>query len=119
VAEISVEVFAFSFFLHYNVIEGDTMAKKSQESPLSFEEKLQQLEKIVQQVEDPTCPLEKAIDLCAQGMTLYTELAERLQNLERKIYEIKNLKALAEGSEDKPDLELFSDSKGEGEENDA
>ncbi|URA09821.1 exodeoxyribonuclease VII small subunit [Thermospira aquatica] len=82
------------------------MARKTQENE-SFEDKLRQLEDLVSQIEDPACPLEKAIDLCAQGMKLYTELSERLSKLERKIYEVKNLKALAEGKETSPDLELF------------
>ncbi len=88
------------------------MARKTQEHE-SFEDKLHLLEDLVSQIEDPACPLEKAIDLCSQGMKLYTELSERLSKLERKIYEVKNLKALAEGKDTSPDLELFSSQEDE------
>ncbi|MFN4217585.1 MAG: hypothetical protein ACK4HQ_09325 [Brevinematales bacterium] len=62
--------------------------------------------------------LENAIDLCARGMSLYAELSERLSRLERKVYEVKNLKALAEGKETSPEMELFpsSETETEGEE---
>lgn len=82
------------------------MGRKPAET-VSFEEKLKQLEDIVAEIEDPNCPLEKAIDLCATGMGLYAELSERLTKLERKVYEVKNLKALAEGKETSPVMELF------------
>ncbi|MFN3660875.1 MAG: exodeoxyribonuclease VII small subunit, partial [Brevinematales bacterium] len=50
------------------------MGRKS-DGTVYFEEKLKQLEDIVSQIEDPNCPIEKAIDLCAKGMTLYAELS--------------------------------------------
>lgn len=74
---------------------------------VSFEQKLEELESLVSEIENPECPLEKAIDLCARGMALYTELSERLSKLERKIYEVKNLKSLAEGKDISPVMELF------------
>jgi len=82
------------------------MARKSGNTD-SFEEKLQQLESIVTTIESPDCPLEKAIDLCAQGMALYAELRDRLTKLERKVYEVKNIKALAEGKSTEPEMDLF------------
>lgn len=86
----------------------------------SFEEKLRQLEEIVEKLENPSYPLEEAIELCRQGMTLYAELSERLTNLERKVYEVKNIKALAEGKESTPKLDLFLNDEREdkGENND-
>ncbi|MCX7882030.1 MAG: exodeoxyribonuclease VII small subunit [Brevinematales bacterium] len=92
------------------------MGRKPAEG-VSFEEKLKQLEDIVAEIEDPACPLEHVIDLCTKGMALYAELSEKLARLERKVYEIKNTRALAEGKDTSPEMELFphadSEEKGE------
>lgn len=52
---------------------------------MSFEEAMNQLETIVNQLEHGDVPLEKAIDLFQQGMQLSQLCGQKLAQVERKI----------------------------------
>lgn len=51
----------------------------------TFEQSLDELEKIVKQLEDGDLPLEKALELFENGVKLSRECRERLTNAERRI----------------------------------
>ncbi|WP_422660715.1 exodeoxyribonuclease VII small subunit [Paenibacillus sp. EC2-1] len=55
------------------------------ETEMSFEEALAQLETIVGQLEDGDVPLEKAIDLFQKGMHLSQMCSQKLEQVEQKI----------------------------------
>lgn len=61
------------------------MANETQNSELSFEEAMAQLESIVGQLEDGDVPLEKAIDLYQKGMRLSQLCSQKLEQVEQKI----------------------------------
>ncbi len=61
------------------------MSKKQDDSPMSFEQAIQQLELIVSQLESGDVPLEKAIELYQEGMKLSHFCAEKLQQVETQI----------------------------------
>lgn len=52
---------------------------------LSFEQAMEQLEKIVEQLENGDVPLETAIDLFQEGMKLSQLCGGKLEQVERKI----------------------------------
>jgi exodeoxyribonuclease VII small subunit len=51
----------------------------------SFESSLQELERIVQQLEAGDLPLEKSLELFEQGVRLSRECQKRLDDAERKV----------------------------------
>jgi exodeoxyribonuclease VII small subunit len=53
--------------------------------PKSFETSLNELEKIVRQLEDGDLPLEESLKLFEAGVKLARECRQRLDNAERKI----------------------------------
>lgn len=55
------------------------------EKELSFEEAMEKLEAIVQQLESGDVPLEKAIELFQQGMEMAQTCSGKLEQIERKI----------------------------------
>lgn len=55
------------------------------ETEMSFEEAMAQLETIVGQLEDGDVPLEKAIDLFQKGMRLSQMCSQKLEQVEQKI----------------------------------
>lgn len=55
------------------------------ETEMSFEEAMAQLETIVGQLEDGDVPLEKAIDLFQKGMRLSQMCGQKLEQVEQKI----------------------------------
>lgn len=55
------------------------------ETELSFEEAMAELETIVGQLEDGDVPLEKAIDLFQKGMRLSQMCSQKLEQVEQKI----------------------------------
>ncbi|MCM3627356.1 exodeoxyribonuclease VII small subunit [Paenibacillus glycanilyticus] len=59
--------------------------KAAANSELSFEEAMEQLERIVERLENGDVPLETAIDLFQEGMKLSQLCGGKLEQVERKI----------------------------------
>ncbi|GAK06543.1 MULTISPECIES: exodeoxyribonuclease VII small subunit [Geomicrobium] len=57
---------------------------------LTFEQAMTSLEEIINQLEAGDVPLEKAIDMYQQGMTLSKQCHEQLQHVEKKMDQIVN-----------------------------
>ena len=70
----------------------------------SFEERLTRLEEISEEIQGGEIPLEKAVSLFEEGITLSKGLEKELAKIERKIEILINK---PEKKEDKPELELF------------
>lgn len=65
------------------------MSKSTEsEAPRSFDETLQQLEQRVRMLEAGDVPLEDALKLFEEGITLTREAHERLDDAERRITEL-------------------------------
>lgn len=64
------------------------MAEESNESALSFEDALKRLEAIVQQLERGDVPLDKSIDLYAEGDRLRAQCQARLEAAQARIDQI-------------------------------
>ncbi|MBM7646318.1 exodeoxyribonuclease VII small subunit [Scopulibacillus daqui] len=62
--------------------------KKENEQHLSFEEAMANLEEIVKRLEENDVPLEEAIDLFQQGVSLSKQCHQRLQKVEEKMDQI-------------------------------
>jgi exodeoxyribonuclease VII small subunit len=60
------------------------MAKKTEKKP-SFEEGLEQLEKIVEDLEDGELPLEKSLELFEKGVQLSEDCRKQLEEAESKV----------------------------------
>jgi exodeoxyribonuclease VII small subunit len=60
--------------------EGDGMTTER-----SFESSLKELEQIVQQLEGGDLPLERSLELYEQGVRLYRECQQRLDEAEHKV----------------------------------
>ncbi|WP_054949517.1 exodeoxyribonuclease VII small subunit [Numidum massiliense] len=52
---------------------------------LTFEEAIERLETVVHQLEDGEVPLEQAIELFQEGMTLSKQCSEKLDSVESRI----------------------------------
>jgi exodeoxyribonuclease VII small subunit len=61
------------------------MSKQTKNEELTFEDALNQLEEIVDQLESGDVPLEKAIEAFQQGMKLSKLCHQKLEQVERKI----------------------------------
>ena len=70
----------------------------------SFEERLTRLEKIRDDIQGGGIPLEEAVTLFEEGITLSKGLEKELAKIERKIEILINK---PDKKEDKPALELF------------
>ncbi len=62
----------------------------SEEKELTFEEALQELEKVVHELEKEEVPLEKLIDYYQRGMELVKLSNQQLQEAESKIAKVIN-----------------------------
>ncbi|MGS2776097.1 exodeoxyribonuclease VII small subunit [Robertmurraya sp. GLU-23] len=60
----------------------------SKETKVSFEEAMQQLEDIVEQLEEGDVPLEEAISIYKKGMELSKLCHDKLRNVEEQLTEI-------------------------------
>ena len=70
----------------------------------SFEERLERLENLSEQIKEGNIPLEKAVSLFEEGMKLSKGLENELSKYERKIEILINN---PKNEDEKPDLELF------------
>jgi exodeoxyribonuclease VII small subunit len=82
------------------------MAKKAEKGGPSFEENMRRLEAIVDQLEKGV-EIEEAMALYEEGMKLSKALEERLGNMERKVYQVKNMDKLVSGTDKEVDVDLF------------
>lgn len=82
------------------------MAKKSEKGGSSFEESMKRLETIVEQLEKGVA-IEEAMGLYEEGMKLSKSLEDRLGDMERKVYQVKNVEKLAAGTDKEMDIDLF------------
>lgn len=71
------------------------MAGKKKESPGTFEDSLRRLEEIVQRLEQGDVPLEQAMQLYEEGLTLSRDCAGKLKEAELVL---KRLSKDAEGN---------------------
>jgi exodeoxyribonuclease VII small subunit len=62
-----------------------TKASKAVSHELSFEEALKRLEEIVESLESGNVPLDKAVDLYEEGLSLSKRCAEKLKATELRI----------------------------------
>ena len=76
------------------------MAKK-----LSFEERLERLEEIVEALRTGEVGLDEALSIFEEGMRLSKGLEKELEKVERRVEIVMNE---PESPEDSPELELFS-----------
>ncbi|MEK3991128.1 MULTISPECIES: exodeoxyribonuclease VII small subunit [Robertmurraya] len=60
----------------------------SKDTKISFEEAMQQLEDIVEQLEEGDVPLEEAISIYKKGMELSKLCHDKLRNVEEQLTEI-------------------------------
>ena len=84
------------------------MSKKSERQRESFEENLKRLEMLVEKMEEGP-PLEEALKIFEEGMILSKKLEDKLSNIERRIYEIKNLDKLTKNEEREIQMGLFEE----------
>ena len=75
----------------------------------SFEERLERLENLSEQIKEGDLPLEKAVSLFEEGIKLSKGLENELSKYERKIEILINT---PNEPENKPELELFPELNG-------
>lgn len=64
------------------------MLKMAEKKELKFDESLQQLEGIIRKLEAGNLPLEEAIELYKEGMTLSTDCHQKLQKIEAEVVKL-------------------------------
>ncbi|MCX7821144.1 MAG: exodeoxyribonuclease VII small subunit [Brevinematales bacterium] len=84
------------------------MGKKVEKKRESFEEALKRLESIVEEMEKGP-DIEVAVTLYEEGISLVKKLEERLDRIERKVYEVKNMQKLLSDEEENVQLGLFEE----------
>ena len=82
------------------------MPKKSDRNTASFEDEMKRLEEIVGKLENGV-PVEEALLLYEEGMKLSGKLELKLSDIEKKVYEVKNISKLSSGEDVEPDIGLF------------
>jgi exodeoxyribonuclease VII small subunit len=82
------------------------MPKKTEKPGHGFEEDMHRLEDIVQKLETGVM-IEDAVVLYEEGIKLANKLEIRLSDIERKVYEVKNVSKLASGEEKDLHMDLF------------
>lgn len=61
------------------------MAQDEPQSPLTFEASLDELERVVKELEKGELPLEKSLELFERGMTLSAECKRQLEEAETRV----------------------------------
>ena len=82
------------------------LSPKNRENEMSFEEKLNRLEEINDNMNDGDVPIEKAMKLFEEGIKLASSLEKELGKMERKVEILINK---PDTPEEEPKLELFTD----------
>ena len=88
-----------------SALAGDTMAKEKKASDLSFEEKLERLQALSDEIKNPGTGLENALAIFEEGISLAKSLEDELNRIESKIQILINS---PQKPDDKPELDLFS-----------
>lgn len=78
------------------------MPKKTEK----FEDDLDRLEKIVSELEGGV-GIDEALKLYEEGMKLSLKLESRLTDIQRKVYEVKNIQKIDEGEDQNLEMDLF------------
>lgn len=78
------------------------MSKKAER----FEDDLERLEKIVVELESGV-GIDEALKLYEEGMKLSMRLESRLTEIQRKVYEVKNIQKIDDGEDKDLELGLF------------
>ncbi len=79
----------------------DSSAKKG----MSFEEKLERLQALSDEIKNPGTALEEALSIFEEGIALAKSVEDELNRIESKIQILINN---PKGPEEKPELDLFS-----------
>jgi exodeoxyribonuclease VII small subunit len=82
------------------------MPKRVEKSGKSFEEDMRRLEEIVGKLESGA-PLEEALNLYEEGIKLSSKLELKLSEIEKRVYEVKNIDRLARGEDKEIEIDLF------------
>lgn len=82
------------------------MSRKTEKLAKTFEEDLKRLEEIINSLENGV-PIEESLDYYQEGMILSGRLEARLSEIERKVFEVKNIGAIARGEDSELKTELF------------
>ena len=82
------------------------MPKKTEKNPAGFEEELKRLEEIVGQLE-AGIPIEESLGLYEEGLKLSGKLEKSLGDIERKVFEVKNISKLVKEEDTSLDMDLF------------
>jgi exodeoxyribonuclease VII small subunit len=82
------------------------MPKKMEKSGGSFEDDMKRLEEIVSKLEGGV-QVEEALLLYEEGMKLSGKLELKLSDIEKKVYEVKNVSRLADGEDTELEIGLF------------
>lgn len=82
------------------------MPKRLEKNGRSFEEDMKRLEEIIMKL-DNGVPVEEALILYEEGMKLSGKLELKLSDIEKKVYEVKNISRLASGEDSELDIGLF------------
>ena len=81
----------------------DGAAKKA--GGMSFEEKLERLQALSDEIKNPATPLEDALSIFEEGIALAKSMESELDRIEGKIQVLINS---PQGPDEKPELDLFS-----------
>ncbi len=71
-----------------------------------FEDDLERLEKIVGELESGV-GIDEALKLYEEGMKLSMKLESRLTDIQRKVYEVKNIQKIDDGEDQNLEMDLF------------
>ncbi len=82
------------------------MPKRIEKSSRSFEDDMKRLEEIVGKLESGV-QIEEALLLYEEGMKLSGKLELKLSDIEKKVYEVRNVSRLDNGQDTEPDIGLF------------
>ena len=81
------------------------MAKEKKASDLSFEEKLERLQALSDEIKNPGTGLEESLSIFEEGISLAKSLENELNRIESKIQILVNS---PQKPDEKPELDLFS-----------
>jgi exodeoxyribonuclease VII small subunit len=84
----------------------EIMPKRIEKSSRSFEDDMKRLEEIVGKLESGV-QIEEALLLYEEGMKLSGKLELKLSDIEKKVYEVRNVSRLDNGQDTEPDIGLF------------